>query len=99
MWLQCDLLGNSISCGKGQHYRRLREDHSLVSFHPFFYYVDKFMCSFPGGPGVKNLPANAGNTDSIPGSGRSPGEGNGDPHQPAAWQAIDLGVVKESDTN
>ena len=28
---------------------------------------------FPGGSGVKNLPANAG---AIPGSGRSPGEGN-----------------------
>ena len=26
---------------------------------------------FPGGPVVKNLPANAGDTDSIPGPGRS----------------------------
>ena len=26
---------------------------------------------------VKNLPANAGDTGSIPGSGRSPGEGHG----------------------
>ena len=32
---------------------------------------------FPGGSVVKNLPANAGNTCSIPGSGRLPGEGNG----------------------
>ena len=33
---------------------------------------------------VKNLPANAGhirNTSSIPGSGRSPGEGNSNPLQ------------------
>ena len=30
---------------------------------------------------VKNLPANAGNTSWIPGSGRSPGEGNGNPLQ------------------
>ena len=29
----------------------------------------------------KNLPANAGNTCSIPGLGRSPGEGNGNPFQ------------------
>ena len=36
---------------------------------------------FPGGSGVKNLPANAGETGSIPGSGRSPGEGNGNPLQ------------------
>ena len=30
---------------------------------------------------VKNLPANAGEPGSIPGSGRSPGEGNGNPLQ------------------
>ena len=30
---------------------------------------------------VKNLPTNAGNTDSIPGLRRSPGEGNGNPLQ------------------
>ena len=30
---------------------------------------------------VKNLPANAGDTGSIPGLGRSPGEGNGNPFQ------------------
>ena len=36
---------------------------------------------FPGGSVVKNLLANAGNEGSIPGLGRSPGEGNGDPLQ------------------
>ena len=39
---------------------------------------------FPGGSAVKNPPENAGNagdTHSIPGSGRSPGEGNGNPLQ------------------
>ena len=30
---------------------------------------------------VKNLPVNAGDAGSIPGSGRSPGEGNGYPFQ------------------
>ena len=30
---------------------------------------------------VKNLPANAGDADSISGLGRSPGEGNGNPLQ------------------
>ena len=34
---------------------------------------------FPDGLMVKNPPANAGDTGSIPGSGRSPGEGNGNP--------------------
>ena len=32
---------------------------------------------FPGSSAVKNLSANAGDTGSIPGSGRSPGVGNG----------------------
>ena len=32
--------------------------------------------SFPDGSVVKNLPANARDMDLIPGSGRSPGEGN-----------------------
>ena len=39
---------------------------------------------FPGGTVVKNPPANAGDTrdtGSIPGSGRSPGVGNGNPLQ------------------
>ena len=36
---------------------------------------------FPSGSVVKNLPANAGDAGSIPGSGRSPGEGNGNPLQ------------------
>ena len=36
---------------------------------------------FPRGSLVKNPPANAGDTSSIPGLGRSPGEGNGYPAQ------------------
>ena len=35
----------------------------------------------PGGSVVKNPPANAGDLGSILGSGRSPGEGNGNPLQ------------------
>ena len=34
---------------------------------------------FPGGSVVKNLPANVGDIGSIPGSGRSSGEGNSNP--------------------
>ena len=37
------------------------------------------MPGFPGGSVVKNLPANAGDMGLIPGSGRSPGGGNGNP--------------------
>ena len=39
---------------------------------------------FPGGAVVKNPPASAGDArdaGSLPGSGRSPGEGNGNPLQ------------------
>ena len=36
---------------------------------------------FPGGSAVKNPTANAGDSGSIPRSGRSPGEGNGNPLQ------------------
>ena len=36
---------------------------------------------FPGGSVVKNLPASAGDLGSIPGSERSPGEGNDNPLQ------------------
>ena len=62
---------------------------------------------FPGGLVVKNLPANAGDMGSIPGSGRSPGEGNGNPlpysclENPmdrGAWRVTAHGVTKESDT-
>ena len=38
-------------------------------------------CHLPGGSVVKNLPSNAGDVGSVPGPGRSPGEGNGNPLQ------------------
>ena len=41
--------------------------------------MEKLLCKiisgFPSGSVVKNMPANAGDVGSIPGSGRSPGEG------------------------
>ena len=58
---------------------------------------------FPGGSVVKNPPANAGDMGSIPGSGRSPAEGNGNPLQYSclessmnrgAWQATVHGVAE-----
>ena len=36
---------------------------------------------FPSGTVVKSPAANAGDVESIPGSGRSPGEGHGNPLQ------------------
>ena len=61
---------------------------------------------YHGGSMVKNLSANAGDVGSIPGLGRSPGEGNGNPLQYSclgnpmdrgAWQATVLEVTRESD--
>ena len=43
---------------------------------------------FPGSSPVKNLPDSAEDMGSIPGSGRSPGDGNGNPLQ---WQSQFLG--------
>ena len=39
------------------------------------------MWDFPGGSVIKNPPAKVGNVGSIPGLGKSPGEGNGNPLQ------------------
>ena len=41
---------------------------------------------FPGGSHGKESACNAGYLDSIPGLGRSPGEGNGNPLQYSAWE-------------
>ena len=62
----------------------------------------KGLC-IPSGSVVKNLPANANDVGSIPGPGRFPGEGNGNPLQyfclgnpkdRGAWQATAHGVGK-----
>ena len=64
---------------------------------------------FPHGSMIKNPPANAGDardTGSIPGSGRSPGEGNSNPLQYSClgnpmdrrdWWTTVYGVAKELD--
>ena len=47
-------------------------------------YKLKYTYTYPGGSVVKNLPANVGDTGdagSIPGLGRSPGGGHGNPPQ------------------
>ena len=62
---------------------------------------------FPGDSVVQNLPANAGDMGSIPGSEISPGEGNSNPlpyfcpgnsMDRGAWWAIVHEVAKELDT-
>ena len=66
---------------------------------------------FPGGSVVKNLPSvhrmHARGAGSVPGSGGSPGEGNGNslqyscpgnPTDRGAWWATVHGIAKELDT-
>ena len=61
------------------------------------------MWGFPGGSDGKESACSAGDPGSIPGLGRSPGEGNGNPFQypclenpmdGEAWQATVHGVAK-----
>ena len=61
------------------------------------------LLGFPGGSVVKNSPANAGDKGLIPESGRSPGEGNGNPLQYSClgnpmerggWQATVYGLQR-----
>ena len=63
------------------------------------------MCRLPSGSVAKNLPAKVGAMGSIPGLGRSPGEGHGNPLQYSclgnpmdrgAWWATVHEVSKES---
>ena len=58
---------------------------------------------FSGSSGIKNPPVNAGDTGSIPGLGRPPGEGNDNPFQYSClekpmdrrvWQAMVHSVSK-----
>ena len=65
------------------------------------------LMGFPSGSVVKNLPANTTDAGSIPGLGRSPGEGTGNPLQYSslgnlmdrgAWWAPVHGGHKKSET-
>ena len=64
------------------------------------------VAGYPGGSAGKESACNAGDLGSIPGEGRSPGEGNGNPLQYSqlenpvgggAWWATVLGVSKRND--
>ena len=81
------------------HSRRILDQLSLL-------YVYRHM-GFPGGSEVKVSACYAGDLGLIPGSGRSPGEGNGNPFQYSclenpmdrgAWRATVHGVTESSTT-
>ena len=54
----------------------------MLNVYITYIYIYTYECldmDFPCGSVVKNPPTNAGDGGSIPGSGRSPGKGNGNP--------------------
>ena len=68
--------------------------------------MDRDLLGFPGGSDGKAFACNAGDPDSIPGSGRSPGEGNGNTLQYSCLENGQRSLVgyspwgcKESDTS
>ena len=80
---------------------------SSVTFRSLIYFEFIFVYGvregFPGGSLVKNLSDNTADAGSVPGVGRSPGEGNGYPPQyfclgipmdRGAWRSTVLGVTK-----
>ena len=69
----------------------------------FGYWIISLSSYFPGDSGGRESACNAGDLGSIPGSGRSPGEGNGNPLQDSclgnpmdkgAWQATVHGIAE-----
>ena len=69
-------------------------------------YTHHYVLGFPRGSDVKESVCNAGDLGSLPGSARSPGEGNGNPLQYSclensmdrgAWRATVYGVSKSQD--
>ena len=77
--------------------------HELFQITGSCYYLLPYLKGFPAGSGGKESACSVGDPGSIPGSGRSPGEGNGTPLQYSclenpmdrgAWQATVHGVTE-----
>ena len=72
-----------------QHCKAISSNKKRISF--FFQTEWYSTVGFPLGSVVKNLPANAGDMGdmgSIPGLGRTPEEGNGNPLQYSWWEIL-----------
>ena len=69
----CRILPSTLRINKYLYNVLLKKKERM---HSFLMYL-----GFPGGSDGKAPACNVGDPDSIPGSGRSPGEGNGNPLQ------------------
>ena len=58
----------------------MRPVRKIQCFYLYIFFDMNFM-TFPDGPVIKSPPANAGDMGSVPGSGRSPGDGISNPVQ------------------
>ena len=79
----------------------------MMNVDASIFFHNEYRC-FPGGSDSKESACNAGDPGSIPGLGRSPGEGNGSPLQYSclenlmdreAWWTTVHGDHMESDTS
>ena len=86
--VRLDGVGGGVSCPLGLPAEE--GQGGGCGFHLSFHRINREQASnlgskelggFPGGSVVKNLPADVGDLNSIPGLGRSPREGNGNPLQ------------------
>ena len=92
--------------GRVRYIAETRSERAVNPGQGVEYTLSMHYMGFPGGFVVKNPPANAGDDGLLPGSGRSPGEGNGSPLQysclenpmdrGACWATVQ-GITKESD--
>ena len=81
----------------------LPNTYSLTILFLLIFHFPNLPLGSPGGIVVKNVPANAGDTGSVPGWGRSAGVGNSNPlkysclensKNRGAWWATVHGVIK-----
>ena len=86
-------------------FKSYQQGMNLASSKPLDYFKadPRYIICFPGGSDSKESACNAGVSGSIPGSGRSPGEGNGHPLQYSClensmdrgtWRATAHGIEK-----
>ena len=77
-----------VLLGNKQTNAKIHNQHNMKKFKLFSHSFGLL-----GSPVVKNPPANAGHVGLIPGLGRSPGEGNGNPLQyPCLENPVDRGA-------
>ena len=85
LWCRTEALRENLHqtgiSGRCPRHSALTVCHFICCTCSFFPTGSSSTHGFPGGSAVKNPPADAGDTGSIPGSGRSPGGGNGSPLQ------------------